>query len=174
MNNKNTLYDIYRFIDIMSYRISRKFNLDRYDTRQDCWVSYLENKNRLDMNNYGWKKYIIKCFYNDAILKLKRSLNCVELKDNYEECDIDYENLYEKWSLIFHQKKIINKLLNDVTNKQKNVLSLYYGLNNRNELNSSEVSKVLNCTKDNVKKMKRLALKRLNTKNNSKLIKQYL
>jgi RNA polymerase sigma factor (sigma-70 family) len=172
--NDNTLYDVNRFIEIISYRIARKFNLDQYDTRQDCWVSYLENKHRLDMNHYGWKRYIIKCFYTYVILKFKKTLSCTELTDDYEEYDVDYESLYEKWSLIKCQKKLIQDLLNSITNKQRNVLSLYYGLDNKNKLKLSEIAKAIGCTRDNVKKRKRMALKKLRENNSSESIQEYL
>jgi RNA polymerase sigma factor (sigma-70 family) len=174
MNTDNVLYDVNRFIKIIGCRIARKFNLDQYDTIQDCWVSYLENKDKLDMDHYGWKRYIIKCFYTYVILKLKKTWNYIELTDDYEEYDVNYEYLYEKWSLINCQRKLIQDLLNSVTDKQRNVLSLYYGLDNDNKLNSSEIAKIINCTKDNVKKMKRLALKRIRENNNINTIKEYL
>lgn len=60
-----------------------------------------------------------------------------------------------------HKKEVISKLLSKLTEREKEIIEKYYGLNGKEEKNLEEIGKELGLTKERIRKIKWSALQKM-------------
>lgn len=60
-----------------------------------------------------------------------------------------------------HKKEVISQLLSKLTEREKEIIEKYYGLNGKEEKNLEEIGKELGLTKERIRKIKWSALQKM-------------
>lgn len=72
----------------------------------------------------------------------------------------DIEEAYEQ-DVIDNQKRVISKLLDKLSDREKNIISDYFGLNDTNELTLDEIGEKYHLTNERVRQIKEKALRKM-------------
>jgi RNA polymerase primary sigma factor len=71
-------------------------------------------------------------------------------------------------------KKEIERVLSTLTQREADIIRLYYGLNGRHQYTLEEIAETFNLTRERVRQIKEKAIKRLKHNTRSKVLKSYL
>lgn len=71
-------------------------------------------------------------------------------------------------------KRIINLMLNEMSDKHRQVLEFYYGLNGKAVKNTDEISQCLDLTKERIRQINKMALRIISNKRNKKILEPYI
>ena len=104
----------------------------------------------------------------DAPLILDEDSTMYDLIRNEENTDPDSGLLYESL------KKEIERSFSTLEQRQRDILTLFYGLNGRDSLTLEEIGKIFDLTRERVRQIKEKAIRRLKHPSRSNLLKSYL
>lgn len=109
-----------------------------------------------------------KCFSIDHKVSEDSETELVDLIPGETMEDIDVKLNGESLKLE------INSVLDSLTERESQILSLFFGLNGSKELGLKEIGKQLNLTNERVRQIKELALKKLRAYNKSSKLREFL
>jgi len=139
-------------------------DLKRLPTVQE--ISEFSSVSETDINGY----------FTDCNLGIKLESKISENSEETFESSLEGDG-YDKMEKIINKKDVsfeINQVLSKLSEREKKVLNLYYGLEDGCEMNLKEVGYELNLTNERVRQIKKFALKKLRTYQNSKQLKDLL
>ena len=150
-NNPNALNNLfYRFYNDLYFYGKKLSNDDNHviDTIQDIFANLWENRNKLS-NVTHVKAYIFKIFRNKLLKTLNKNIIYTLLPGNNKseiEFVISQEDIIVEHETKTETRRIITTLLEDLTDKQREIIYLKFYCN----LSNSEISRSLSIEKQSV------------------------
>lgn len=159
------------------YKVLKRLNLyPRKDEFYDVgMVGLVKGAKRYDSSlGYSMSTYLYKCIYNEILMSFRRVNSGREIPesaivplttpigDNLTIADTiqaatDIENEIMKKDEI----EILHNEISKLSNKERLVINLYFGLNDCKRLKQKEIAKILGIKQAQVSRIKNLALKKL-------------
>lgn len=134
-----------------------------------------------DVKFISYAVWWIRQYMLDSIRK-KKLLNIVEIENSETNTSLEssisddedeivgsndkaFSNEIEEYKreLSQSQKEVIKKLLNCLNKREREIIESYYGINNKEELNLSEIGEKFGLTSERVRQIKLSAFKKLRT-----------
>jgi len=96
--------------------------------------------------------------------------------DNVSEYFIDEQYISKSEETInnIYLKKQINSVLNTLSGREKEIIEMYFGLDNKNELTLSDIGKKLKLTNERVRQIRDVALRKLRNFDKSSKLKEFV
>ena len=163
---------------IVRLPVNRVSTLNRIGKKQDSLQQVFEREPtaeevadslNLSLNDINW-------IFNfpdiplsfDAPLSDKQSSNLLELTEDQQQILPDQPIADESL------KRDIKKALESLSNKESEILRLYFGIDNNQTATLDEIAKKLKMTRERVRQIKEKAIVKLRHQSRSKLLRQYL
>ena len=147
---------------------------DYITKNQEIDLKSLCNETNITEQEYYLIKYYKKNYYNftslNSIITLDSDESYVELQDYIPCPDISTEDIIILESL----KKEINKIINSLTPKEREVLELRFGLNGNEPSTLEAIGNKYNLTRERIRQIENKALKRISRLNSRTSLKDYL
>lgn len=159
------------------YKILKRLNL--YSKKDEFYdlgmIGLVKGAKSYDPSlGYAMSTYLYKCIYNEIIMSFRKINSGREIPenaiiplttsigDNLTLADTIQSNIDIENELIRKKEfEILHKEISKLSNKERLVIHLYFGLNNCKKLKQKEIANILGIKQAQVSRIKNLALKKL-------------
>ena len=154
------LNDVPRFIKIMCYNTTQVLPVDKEDLEQDVWIKLLQC-NTFDPYIPGAGAYIKRVIWTEALRQLNKSKNTVYIEDVVVADNLSSHGRFET----IDANDIVEKSLQLITQREKEVLCMLYGLGQDNpSMTMAEIAKHYDVSVQAINIAKNRALRTIRTR----------